>query len=268
MTARLWSKGQRLQPQLRRTRLQISNESRAPLRKNIFFDPKLSDSLCTVAEPLHPIHSELPHHPSHCGRCSCSLSFQVAQHFLGSVIGLLLRKFSNGSKLSSSPPSINNGEKYPSPPRRVSYRFWFLWSLQMPRLSAGAAGTCETTMGRDNKTASRSILRNRHTRRLVPLRAYAGTLPCLTHTKRVRTLTLRYLAASAAVSQSEQETIPRDCASPHTSHFGPDSLIIPTPITHCLSNLLFVVTAQIVSTTPDASSNSLSQSRQCCRSHP
>lgn len=61
----------------------------------------------------------------------------------------------------------------------------------------------ETTTGRDSKTASRSSLRNRHTRRFVPLRAYAGTCPWRTQSRRLRTFTFRYAAASDDVSHSD-----------------------------------------------------------------
>ena len=52
------------------------------------------------------------------------------------------------------------------------------------------------------RAASKSCLRKRHTRRRMPDSANAFTLPWRTHNKSVRTLTLRYSAASFAVSHS------------------------------------------------------------------
>ncbi len=70
-------------------------------------------------------------------------------------------------------------------------------------LSAGRTdGVVDVSTEDSRRAASKSACRKRHTRRLVPDSAKAFTLPCRTQSRSVRTFTLRYRAASSAVSHS------------------------------------------------------------------
>src|SRR5450631_1206497 len=83
-------------------------------------------------------------------------------------------------------------------------------SFHMLLSFASTDGWAESTTGFFWVTiASKSARRKRQTRRWVPVSASAFTLPCRAQSRIVRVLTLRYCAASAAVSHVRRSAATR-----------------------------------------------------------